>query len=388
MSGRQISVGARASRGRFQARTLWLVPVALAVAVWAVGRPARQREGGGSNLEPRRAVFAQTIPAPSPSSGESPVGMAWISGGEFSMGCADPRGVSFGGSDPMTDARPIHRVGVGGFWIDVHEVTNMQFAEFVKATGYVTVAERVPRAEDFPGAPPENLVAGSIVFAPPTEPVPLRDETGAAHLQWWAYVPGACWQHPAGPQSDLEGRGDAPVVHIAFEDAAAYAVWAGKRLPTEAEWEFAARGGVAGALYPWGDTFKPAGQWMANTWQGRFPQENTAEDGFAGIAPVGCFPANAYGLHDMSGNVWEWCSDWYRPDTYATDLERSVPTIDPQGPGDSFDPAEPGQAKRAQRGGSYLCSDQYCARYIVGTRGKGEVSSATNHIGFRCVKSP
>ena len=148
------------------------------------------------------------------------------------------------------------------------------------------------------------------------------------------------------------------------------------------------RGGVAGALYPWGDTFKPAGQWMANTWQGRFPQENTAEDGFAGIAPVGCFPANAYGLHDMSGNVWEWCSDWYRPDTYATDLERSVPTIDPQGPGDSFDPAEPGQAKRVQRGGSYLCSDQYCARYIVGTRGKGEVSSATNHIGFRCVKSP
>ncbi|MEX0668953.1 MAG: formylglycine-generating enzyme family protein [Pirellulales bacterium] len=388
MSGRRISVGARASRVRFQVRALWLVPVALAVAVWAVGRPGRQRESGGSNLELGNAAFAQTIPALGWSPGEAPVGMAWISGGEFSMGCADPRGVSFGGSDPMADARPIHRVGVGGFWMDVHEVTNTQFAEFVKATGYVTVAERVPRAEDFPGAPPENLVAGSIVFAPPTEPVPLRDETGAAHLRWWAYVPGACWQHPAGPKSDLEGRRDAPVVHIAFEDAAAYAVWAGKRLPTEAEWEFAARGGVAGDLYPWGDEFKPAGRWMANTWQGRFPQENTAEDGFAGIAPVGRFPANAYGLHDMSGNVWEWCSDWYRPDTYATDVKRSAPTINPQGPGDSFDPAEPGQAKRVQRGGSYLCSDQYCARYIVGTRGKGEVSSATNHIGFRCVKSP
>ncbi|MCE9631596.1 MAG: formylglycine-generating enzyme family protein [Planctomycetia bacterium] len=387
MSGPHASAG-DAPRAGFQSAVLWLVPCALAVAVWAVGRPARQPAGGRAEVAPTRGAFAPTIPAPGPASGEAPSGMAWISGGEFSMGCADPRGVQFGGSDPMTDARPIHRVRVGGFWMDVHEVTNRQFAEFVAATNYVTVAERVPRAEDFPGAPPENLVAGSIVFTPPSDPVPLRDQTGSAHLRWWAYVPGACWRHPAGPESDLENRDDEPVVHVAYEDATAYAAWAGKRLPTEAEWEFAARGGLAGATYPWGDEFRPAGQWMANTWQGRFPQENTAEDGFARIAPVGRFPANASGLHDMSGNVWEWCSDWYRPDTYATDAKRGAVTTDPQGPGDSFDPAEPGQPKRVQRGGSYLCSDQYCARYIVGTRGKGEVSSGTNHIGFRCVKSP
>jgi sulfatase modifying factor 1 len=314
----------------------------------------------------------------------------WIPGGEFSMGCADPRGMPFGGSDPMHDARPIHRVRVGGFWMDANEVTNDRFAEFVAATGYETVAERVPRSEDFPGAPPEKLVAGSIVFTPPTEPVPLRDRAGAAHLRWWDYVPGACWRHPTGPDSDLEGRGDEPVVHVAYEDAEAYARWAGKRLPTEAEWEFAARGGLSGAAYPWGSEFKPGGRWMANTWQGRFPGENTAEDGFTGLAPVGRYPANGYGLHDMSGNVWEWCADWYRPDTYAVDAGVGGERVasDPRGPADSFDPAEPGQPKRVQRGGSYLCSDQYCSRYIVGTRGKGEVSSATNHIGFRCVKSP
>jgi formylglycine-generating enzyme len=303
------------------------------------------------------------------------------------MGCADPRRLPFGGSDPMVDARPIHRVRVAGFWIDTHEVTNAQFAAFVKATGYRTVAERPPRPEDFPGAPPENLVAGSIVFAPPTQPVPLRDGSGGAHLRWWSYVPGASWRHPGGPETSIEGHDDDPVVHVAYEDAEAYANWAGKRLPTEAEWEFAARGGLAGATYPWGDEFQPDGRWMANTWQGRFPQENTAADGFSGIAPVGQYPANGYGLHDMSGNVWEWCSDWYRPDTYARDARAGVAS-DPAGPADSFDPQEPGQAKRVQRGGSFLCSDQYCSRYIVGTRGKGEIASSTNHIRFHCVKQP
>lgn len=331
-------------------------------------------------FEPTRVTTAEPP-------GPAPPGMAWIPGGEFSMGCADPRRLPFGGSDPMVDARPIHRVRVAGFWIDTHEVTNAQFAAFVKATGYRTVAERPPRPEDFPGAPPENLVAGSIVFAPPTQPVPLRDGTGGAHLRWWSYVPGASWRHPAGPDSSIEGRADDPVVHVAYEDAEAFATWAGKRLPTEAEWEFAARGGLAGATYPWGDEFQPDGRWMANTWQGRFPLENTEADGFAGIAPVGKYPANGYGLHDMSGNVWEWCSDWYRPDTYARDARAGVAS-DPAGPADSFDPQEPGQAKRVQRGGSFLCSDQYCSRYIVGTRGKGEIASSTNHIGFRCVKQP
>jgi formylglycine-generating enzyme required for sulfatase activity len=313
--------------------------------------------------------------------------MVWIPGGEFSMGCDDPRGKPFGGHDAMPDARPVHRVGVDGFWMDAHEVTNDRFAEFVSATGYVTVAERPPRAEDFPGAPPENLVAGSIVFTPPPEPVQLLDDSGAAHLQWWAYVPGACWRHPDGPGSDLAGRGDHPVLHVAYEDAVAYATWAGKRLPTEAEWEFAARGGVSGAMYPWGDEFRPGGTWMANTWQGRFPVADSAADGFQGVAPVGRYAANPYGLFDMSGNVWEWCSDWYRPDTYADDA-RDGPATNPRGPESSFDPAEPGQPKRVQRGGSFLCSDSYCSRYVVGTRGKGEVSSATNHIGFRCVQSP
>jgi formylglycine-generating enzyme required for sulfatase activity len=377
--------------GRGRAAIGWCAVVAgLAAMAWVARQAGRPREGGpAAPVTAARDFGPTTGAAPRPAS-DPPTGMAWIPGGEFSMGCADPRDIPYGGSDPMNDARPIHRVRLAGFWMDATEVTNDQFAAFVKATGHVTVAERPPRAEDFPGAPPENLVAGSIVFTPPREPVPLRDATGAAHLRWWAYVPGACWRHPLGPDSDIEGRGSDPVVHVAYEDAEAYARWAGKRLPTEAEWECAARGGLAGAPYPWGDEFLPDGTWMANTWQGRFPGENTAADGFAGVAPVGRFPANAYGLHDMSGNVWEWCADWYRPDTYEHDAgpDGRVVATDPRGPAESFDPQEPGQAKRVQRGGSFLCSDQYCSRYIVGTRGKGEISSSTNHIGFRCAKSP
>jgi len=335
---------------------------------------ARSPSSGGGGFEPT------TTAGESPRR-PAPEGMVWIPGGEFSMGCDDPRRKPFGGGDPMPDARPVHRVAVDGLWMDRTEVTNDQFAAFVAATGYVTVAETPPSAEDFPGAPPENLVAGSIVFSPPEGPVPLDN-----HYSWWNYIPGADWRHPTGPGSSIEGRGDDPVVQVAYADAQAYATWAGKRLPTEAEWEFAARGGLAGATYPWGDEFLPGGKAMANTWQGRFPGENTAEDGFPGASPVASFPANGYGLHDISGNVWEWCSDWYRPDSYARDVRRDGQVVrNPQGPDTSHDPQEPGQAKRVLRGGSFMCTDQYCSRYIVGTRGKGEVSSGANHIGFRCV---
>ena len=308
--------------------------------------------------------------------------MVWITGGEFLMGTEDPRSLPSCGSDSMPDARPIHRVDVDGFWIDRTEVTNDQFAAFVEATGYKTVAERVPTAEEFPGAPPEKLVAGSIVFQPTPEPVPLDN-----HLRWWVYVPGASWKHPEGPTSSIAGRGNYPVVHVAYEDAEAYAKWAGKRIPTEAEWEFAARGGIAGKPYTWGTELKPDGKWMANIWQGRFPVSDTGDDGFKGIAPTAQFPPNGYGLYDMAGNVWEWCSDWYRPDTYARRARLNLLEINPKGPDSSFDPTEPGQPKRVQRGGSYLCTEQYCTRYMVGTRGKGEVSSASNHVGFRCLKS-
>jgi len=311
----------------------------------------------------------------------TPPGMVWIPGGEFSMGCPDPRALPHGGHEPMADARPIHSVQVDGFWMDRTEVTNQQFAAFVKATGYVTVAERTPTAAEFPGAPAENLVAGSTVFTPPARSVPLDN-----HYRWWSYVKGANWRHPEGPSSGIDGRDNYPVVQVAYEDAEAYARWAGKRLPTEAEWELAARGGMANQLYTWGDELQPDGKWMANIWQGRFPLADTAEDGFAGIAPVAQFPANRYGLFDMAGNVWEWCSDWYRPDAYSDFATAGEVAHNPTGPSAGYDPAEPGQAKRVHRGGSFLCTEQYCTRYMIGTRGKGEVSTGSNHLGFRCVK--
>lgn len=283
----------------------------------------------------------------------------------------------------MPDARPIHRVYVDGFWMDAVVVTNAQFARFVDATHYVTIAEIAPTKEEFPTAPPENLVAGSAVFTPTSKPVPLND-----HFQWWNYVHGANWRHPEGPQSDIKRRERYPVVQIAYADAAAYASWAGKRLPTEAEWEFAARGGLSGKTYAWGDDFKPGGKFMANTYQGKFPVKDTGEDGFPGIAPVKSFPPNGYGLYDMAGNVWQWCSDWYRPDYFKRLADAGGVARNPQGPGSSLDPAEPTEKKRVHKGGSFLCTDEYCTRYMVGTRGKGEVTTGTDHLGFRCVKSP
>lgn len=290
--------------------------------------------------------------------------MVWVPGGTFSMG-----------SEEFDDARPVHQVTVSGFWMDEHEVTNAQFARFVEATGYQTVAERPLDPADFPNVPRDLLVPGSAVFSPPSEQTNLNN-----HLNWWQYVRGASWRQPEGPGSSIKGREQEPVIHVCYEDATAFAKWAGKRLPTEAEWEFAARGGKGNSKYYWGNEMKPGGKWQANIYQGNFPATNTKEDGFETASPVKTFPANGYGLYDMDGNVWEWCSDYYRPDYYG-----KGPANNPKGPSDSFDPNEPGAVKRVQRGGSFLCNDQYCERYVAGSRGKGEISSGSNNLGFRCV---
>jgi formylglycine-generating enzyme required for sulfatase activity len=311
--------------------------------------------------------------------------MVWIPGGEFSMGAADPTGTDANavGMHATDDSRPIHRTYVDGFWMDATEVTNRQFAAFVQATGYLTAAERTPRAEDYPGAKAEDLVAGSVVFSPPHHPVPLDDA-----YQWWSIVPRADWRHPTGPESSIDGREQFPVVHIAYEDAVAYTTWAGKRLPTEAEWEFAARGGLSGQVYPWGNELKPNGKWMANSYQGHFPDRPSAEDGFADLSAAGSFPPNRYGLYDVAGNAWEWVSDWYRPDYYADLVASGGVARNPTGPLTPYDPAEPQVPKRVHRGGSFLCTEQYCSRYMVGTRGKGDIATGTNHLGFRAVRSP
>jgi formylglycine-generating enzyme len=306
--------------------------------------------------------------------------MVWIPGGEFSMGSTVESESLCGLPGVTRDALPVHRVYVDGFWMDQTELTNEEFEKFVKATGYVTIAERAPTKEEFPGAPPENLVAGSTVFTPTKSEVPLDD-----YFQWWRYVKGANWRHPQGPESNIKGKEKYPVVQIAYDDAVAYAKWAGKRLPTEAEWEFAARGGLTGKLYSWGDDFRPGDKPMANTYQGKFPVRDTGADGFAGLAPVASFAPNGYGLYDVAGNAWEWISDWYRADYYSELAKAGGVVRNPKGPASPLDPAEPLAKKRVQRGGSFLCTDQYCSRYMVGTRGKGEVTTASNHLGVRLV---
>jgi sulfatase modifying factor 1 len=329
-----------------------------------------------------RAAFAPTVPNTQPPPDPAPRGMVWIPGGEFSMGAAEPTDMDMVGMSATTDSRPILRVYVDGFFMDRTDVTNAQFAEFVKATGYITVAEKTPTQTDFPGARPENLVAGAVVFSPPDHEVPLND-----HFQWRSYVKGANWRHPTGSTSSIKGKEVYPVVQVAYADAQAYAKWAHKRLPTEAEWEFAARGGLAGKPYVWGEKFKPDGKWMANTFQGHFPDQDSGADGFIGTSPVDKFAPNGYGLYDMAGNVWQWTSDWYRVDYYVQLAKLGGVARNPRGPEKAFDPSEPNEKKKVHRGGSFLCTDQYCSRYMVGTRGKGEVTTGTNHLGFRCVSN-
>jgi formylglycine-generating enzyme required for sulfatase activity len=307
-------------------------------------------------------------------------GMVWIPGGEFVMGTDDP--------ESYEHERPAHRVKIDGFWMDATEVTNEQFRSFVKATGYITLAERTPEWEDMrkqlpPGtAKPHDsvLVAGSLVFHAPDEPVLLND-----YSQWWKWLPGADWKHPEGPGSDLEGRWNHPVVHIAYDDALAYCQWAGKRLPTEAEWEFASRGGREQERYGWGNELTPQGRYLANTFQGSFPSTNLQEDGFEKTSPVKSFPPNAYGLYDIIGNVWEWTSDWYDVNYYKT-LGASPVSENPQGPASAYDPNEPYAHKRVSKGGSYLCASNYCVNYRPSARQGTAFDSGMSNLGFRCVK--
>ena len=307
-------------------------------------------------------------------------GMVYIKAGTFMMGGDN--------NQASADEFPKHKVHVDGFWMDKTEVTNAEFQKFVDATNYITTAEKKPDWEEMkktlpPGTPkPADsiLVAASLVFHKTNGPVDLND-----YSQWWSWEKGADWRHPEGPGSNLKGKENYPVVHISWYDAMAYCKWAGKRLPTEAEWEFAARGGLENNIYPWGNESLNVGKPKANSWGGKFPYYNDDKDGFVKLAPIKSFTPNGYGLYDVGGNVWEWCADWYTPDYYQT-LAKSGVAKNPKGPQTSFDPAEPGMQKKVQRGGSYLCTDQYCTRYMVGTRGKSEWRSATNHAGFRCVQ--
>ena len=274
---------------------------------------------------------------------------------------------------------------VDGFWIDEHPVTNAQFRRFVKDTGYVTWAERFPDPADLPGADPDLLVPGSVVFQQPDHAVPLNDP-----YQWWAYVPGACWRHPEGPDTTLHGRDLHPVVHVSHEDAQAYATWAGKALPTEAEWEYAARGGLDGATFAWGDEETPRGRAMANTWQGDFPVDNLRLDGFDRTSPVRSFPPNGYGLYDVAGNVWEWTDDWFTPQHADAAPSPCCAPVNPRvtSPERSYHPGQPGAhiPRRVIKGGSHLCAPNYCLRYRPAARQGEPVDTATSHIGFRCIR--
>jgi len=333
--------------------------------------PVRQFMGTADSIKSNSSSIVQS----------SHDNMVLIPGGSFTMG-----GDSLWG---RSDEFPRHKVKVSSFYMDRHEVTNAQFRAFIEATGYVTTAEKKPDWEELkkqlpPGTPrpPDSvLVAASLVFSPPSHPVSLNNSA-----IWWNWVPGADWRHPQGRKSSIEGKDNYPVVQVSWDDAKAYADWAGKRLPTEAEWEYAARGGKPNSIYPWGNEPIEQGKVKANSWQGHFPNENTEKDKYYRAAPVMTFQPNDFGLYDMAGNVWEWCSDWYRPDYYSTCAKQKVAT-DPRGPADSFDPDEPYIPKRVTRGGSFLCTDQYCSGFRVAARMKTSPDTSLEHTGFRCVAS-
>lgn len=313
--------------------------------------------------------------------GQTTAGMKFIPGGEFIMGSEDDLA--------WPDEKPRHKVKVSPFWMDETEVTNAQFKEFTDATGYLTTAERAPDLREImkqvpPGTPPppkEMLVPGALAFVAPKDEVDLGSVSN-----WWKWMPGASWRHPEGPGSDISGRMNHPVVHVSWDDASAYAKWAGKRLPTEAEWEFAARGGLKDKTYVWGDEKPSETKIHANIWQGAFPNGNSKADGYAGTSPVKVYAPNGYGLYDMAGNVWEWSSDWFNVEYYARQAMLSG-IVDPTGPEKSFDPAQPTVPLRVLRGGSFLCADEYCCRYRPSARQGASPDTGMANAGFRCVKN-
>jgi sulfatase modifying factor 1 len=325
-------------------------------------------------VAPADSPFASE-PGVSPPDGVTPrPGMLWIPGGTYRRG-----------SDRhYPEERPIHRVTVDGFWMDRTPVTNADFRRFVAATGYVTFAEIPPDPKDYPGALPHMLHAGSLVFVAPREPVDLRDWS-----RWWTFMFDANWRQPYGPGSTIEGLDDHPVVHVACQDAEAYAAWAGKSLPTEAEWERAARGGLAGAEFSWGHEFQPNGRHMANTWQGAFPYENVKADGFDRTSPATAFPPNGYGLYDMIGNVWEWTSDWFSAQHAADAAKPCCIPVNPRGGREeaSYGDCDPQVRipRKVLKGGSHLCAPNYCRRYRPAARHAEPIDTSTCHVGFRCI---
>jgi formylglycine-generating enzyme required for sulfatase activity len=335
-------------------------------------QPKQNQEKNESN----QLILASSI-APS----EKEPGMVWIPGGTFTMGTNE--------KDAYEAEKPAVNLSVSGFWMDTHEVTNAEYQKFTEATGYVTIAERKPDWEELklqvpPGTPKPHdslLVAGSMVFTPPSHPVPTDDIS-----RWWSWVVGANWRHPEGPNSNLKGRENHPVVHIAYDDAKAYADWTGKRLPTEVEWEFAARGGVNGKRFAWGDELHPNGQFLANTFQGNFPNENLAKDGFLGTSPVKSFTPNSFGLYDMIGNVWELTDDWFDALKFAR-LAGQAPKLD-AGMNPCYNPTNPFAQERVIKGGSFLCAANYCVNYRPSARQGHSFDSGTSNVGFRCVKTP